>query len=360
MAKFYKLRVKDVVKETADCVSIAFEIPGEAKKDYEYIQGQYLTLKLNVNGEDVRRSYSICSSPVTDETLRVAVKKVKDGKGSGYLNDSVKVGDYIDVMTPMGNFYTQLNPSNTKNYILFAGGSGITPMLSIVKTVLKVEPSSRITLFYGNQDEPAIIFKTQLDELERTNRERLKVHHVLNQPQQPVPEIYKGIMDAAKNKELIRQFVPLADNNEYFICGPGGMMDSVVVALTELRIAKEKVHIEYFAPPIDESALKSINSTDKPVYVRSEVTVICDGDEKVFTLEPGENILEKALDANVDAPYACRGGSCCTCRALLIEGQVEMAVNFALLDSEVEEGYILTCQSHPLTPKVVVDYDRGR
>jgi ring-1,2-phenylacetyl-CoA epoxidase subunit PaaE len=360
MAKFYKLRVADVTRETADCVSIAFEIPENAKDDYKYIQGQYLTLKLDINGEDVRRSYSICTSPVADSELRVAVKKVKDGKGSTYINNSVKVGDYIEVMTPMGNFYTELNPSQRKQYVLFAGGSGITPMLSIIKTVLRVEPGSSLVLFYGNQDEDSTIFGKQLDELEQSNKDRLKVYYIFNQPRTQVSDLHRGLMTKEKVRSLMESYVGQGQNNEFFICGPTPMMDNVKTALADLNVGKDTVHIEYFTPPIEESRLKEINSSDKPQYVRSEVTVICDGDERTFMLEPDQNILDAALAANIDAPYACKGGSCCTCRALLEEGKVEMAVNFALLESEVEEGYILTCQSHALTPKLVVNYDKAR
>ena len=359
MAKFYKLKVAEVTRETADCVSIAFDIPEEGKKDYAYIQGQYLTLKLKINGEDIRRSYSICSSPIGDEKLRVAIKKVKDGKGSIYLNEKVKAGDELEVMTPMGNFHTELNPSHKKTYVLFAGGSGITPMLSIIKTVLNVEKESKIILFYGNQDEASIIFKNQLDLLQQNHADKLKVYHILNESSDSNP-IFKGIMNTEKNKTLVESFVNRNEDNEFFICGPTGMMNGVVQALTDLKIDNKRVHIEYFAPPVEDKVINELNTAEKPGYVKSEVTIICDGDERTVNMEPGQNVLEVALAANVDAPYACRGGSCCTCRALLVEGKVEMAINFALLDSEVEEGYILTCQSHALTPKLVVDYDRGR
>jgi ring-1,2-phenylacetyl-CoA epoxidase subunit PaaE len=360
MAKFYRLKVAEVVKETADCVSIAFDVPAEAAGEFNYIQGQYLTLKLNINGEDVRRSYSICSSTAAEEKLRVAIKKVQGGKGSVYLNDQVKAGDVLEVMTPMGNFHTRLDSAHRKNYILFAGGSGITPMLSIIKTVLHVEPSSNIVLFYGNQNEASVIFRKQLDSLSAQHPERLKVHHILAEPAQGTAALFTGMMTKDKNLALIENFVGLNQDNEYFICGPTGMMDSVVAALTSLQIEKARIHVEYFTPPLEESDIKQISDADLSSFVRCEVTIICDGEETTITVEPGENILDKAIDANVDAPYACKGGSCCTCRALLVEGKVEMAVNFALLESEVEEGYILTCQSHPLTPRVVVDYDRGR
>lgn len=359
MAKFYKLRVADVRKETADCVSIAFEIPNDIKHDYHYIQGQYLTLKLNVNGEDVRRSYSICSSPAEDEPLRIAVKKVFKGKGSSFINDNLKAGDFLEVMTPMGNFHSPMQASHKKNYVLLAGGSGITPMLSIIKTVLKQEPQSKLVLLYGNLDEEATIFKSEIDRLARENQERFTVSYVFQTPREACDELNKGLMTVDKIQALLKKDLPAGDN-EFFICGPTVMMDNAMNALINAGIEKSRIHIEYFSTPVEEKDIDALNSADKLSYVRSQVKVICDGDETTFTLEPNHNVLEAALAANIDAPYACRGGSCCTCRALLVEGKVEMAVNFALLESEVEEGYILTCQSHALTPTLVVDYDKGR
>lgn len=364
MARFFKLKVVDVVKETADSVSIAFEVPPELKEEFKYIQGQYLTLKLYVNGEELRRSYSICSSPVADSELRIAIKKVKDGKGSIYLNEKVKPGDIIEMMQPMGNFYTELNPGNKKNYVLFAGGSGITPMLSILKTTLHTEPKSNIIMFYGNQDEASIIFKKQLDQLAEKYPGRLSIYHILNEPELKSiqQELLTGIMIPSKNKALLEKFVNLNQVNEYFICGPAGMMTSVVETLQNLKVAKSNIHLEYFTVPVDTSEIVEKPSAAIPGNspFTSKVTIICDGNETVVELGADDNILQAALDANVDAPYACRGGSCCTCRAKLIEGKVEMKVNYALLDSEVKQGYILTCQSQPLTPVVVVDYDKGR
>ncbi|MGZ4158814.1 MAG: FAD-binding oxidoreductase, partial [Bacteroidia bacterium] len=207
MSKFHSLKVIDVVRETADAVSVAFEVPANLKQDYKYKQGQYLTLKFNIKGEDLRRSYSICSSPVDENELRVAIKKVKDGRVSSFINDSVKVGDVIEVMTPAGNFFTEMNPGNKKNYILFGGGSGITPMFSILKTVLKSEPQSRIILFYGNNEESSIIFKKQIEQLAIANSDRLNVVHILNTAPAGHPKNLKGLMTKEKNVELINGFV---------------------------------------------------------------------------------------------------------------------------------------------------------
>lgn len=354
MSKFHSLKVIDVVRETADAVSVAFEVPQNLKQEYKYKQGQYLTLKLNINGEEVRRSYSICSSPIEENELRVAIKKVQNGKVSSFINDKTKAGDVIDVMTPMGNFYSEMNPSNSKTYVLFGGGSGITPMLSILKTVLVSEPKSKITLFYGNNDEASIIFKKQIDDLEQKNTDRLKVYHILNTAPSTHPSLLQGMMTKEKNLALIENYVDLKADNEYFICGPTPMMDNVMAALKDVKAPEASIHIEYFTAPVNEN-----ESKPKVATSAATATIIMDGDERVVELEPNETILEAALRIGMDAPYACQGGSCCTCRALIEEGKVDMAVNYALSKSEVERGYILTCQARAITPTVKVNYDKG-
>lgn len=358
MAKFHKLKVADVTRETADCVSIAFEVPEALKSEYKYIQGQYLTIKLNVNGEEIRRSYSLCSSPAVDKELRVAIKRVKDGRGSNFLNENVKPGDELDVMTPMGNFYSELDPSNKRVYVLFAGGSGITPMLSIIKTTLQAEEGSKVILFYGNRDVPSVIFKKKLDELEARHSDRLKVYHILEQPADAdSDELFKGLLTPEKTRSLVEKFVPAGDN-EYFICGPSAMMDCVKQALHHLNIDDKKVHIEYFTASADAVKTATKIEDTKHPFIESQVTVVLDGEETTFTLKPdGPAILDAALDADLDVPFACKGAVCCTCRARLLEGKVHMDMNYALSDAEVAAGFILTCQSHPLTPVVKVDYD---
>ena len=355
MSKFHSLKVVDVVRETADAVSVAFEVPANLKQEYKYKQGQYLTLKFNIKGEELRRSYSICSSPVDENELRVAIKKVKEGKVSTYINDILKAGDVIEVMVPMGNFFTELNASNKKTYVLFGGGSGITPMLSILKTVLRMEPESRITLFYGNNDESSIIFKKQIEQLAVVNSDRLNVIHVLNSAPEGHPEKLKGMMTKEKNIELVKDYVDASADNEYFICGPGPMMENVVNALKDLKIPEPKVHIEYFTSPVNADDIKPSGNAASG----ASATIIIDGDEHSVVLEENETILEAAIRIGLDAPYACQGGSCCTCRALLQDGKVEMAVNYALSASEVKQGFILTCQSRPTTDSVVVNYDKG-
>ena len=355
MSKFHSLKISDIVRETADAVSVAFEVPAQLKQEYKYKQGQYLTLKFKINGEELRRSYSICSSPLDENELRVAIKKVKDGRVSSFINDNLKKGDVLEVMIPMGNFFTEMNSANKKNYVLFAGGSGITPMFSILKTVLKAEPQSKVTLFYGNNDESSIIFQKQIEQLAVANSDRLNVVHILNAPPANHPVLLQGLMSKEKDIALIQNYIGLNANNEYFICGPGPMMENVVTALKELKVDEAQVHIEYFTAPVNAEAVKPSENE----VAGAIATIILDGDEHKIVLQKDESILEAALRSGLDAPHACQGGSCCTCRALLQQGKVEMRVNYALSASEVKQGYILTCQSRPTTPTVVVNYDKG-
>jgi len=354
MAKFHKLKVSDVRKETADCVSVAFEVPSSLKEEYKFIQGQYLTLKLFVNGEEVRRSYSVCSG-VHENELRVAIKRVKGGKGSNFINDNFKIGQEIEVMTPMGGFHSPMNAQHKKNYVLFAGGSGITPMTSIIKTVLHDEPNSTIQLFYGNLNEEAAIFRSQLNELADKNSSRFKINYILDKPRQPIDELFIGMMTEEKIKKLVNKFVDQKSDHEFFICGPTSMMDNARKVLESLSIEKSRIHIEYFT-----TSSEPVGGTTSPPIEKaiSKVTIHQYGIETSYDLpSDGKSILDSAIEHGVDAPFACKGAVCATCRGKLLEGKVHMNKNFALTDSEVAEGYILTCQSHPITPVVKVDYD---
>lgn len=353
MARFYSLKIAEVRPETAEAVSVAFEVPATLKQEYAFIQGQYLTLKLHVNGEEIRRSYSICSG-VGENELRVAVKRVKDGKGSNFINSSLKKGDEMEVMTPMGSFHSPMNPAHKKTYCLFAGGSGITPMFSIIKTVLQFEPGSVIRLFYGNLNEEATIFKKAIDELAASHSSRLQVFYVLEKPAGAIDEFYKGLISKEKAKALFEKHVDPAADNEFFICGPKPMMDNVREMLEEKKVEKPRIHVEYFTSSIDAPD-KAVPALEK---VTAQVTVLQYGIENSFELSSvGKSILDAAIDAGVDAPFACKGAVCATCRGKVLEGKVHMNKNFALTDQEVAEGYILTCQSHPISPVVKVDYD---
>jgi ring-1,2-phenylacetyl-CoA epoxidase subunit PaaE len=356
VSKFHKLVVSEIVKETPDCISIAFDVPAELLKDFTYLQGQHLTLKLLVNGSEVRRSYSICSSPLLKEPLRVAVKRVKGGIGSNYVNDSIKKGDSIEIMTPMGNFHSELKDTNRKHYVLFAGGSGITPMMSIIRTTLIAEPQSKLTLFYGNYSETQTIFKKQLDEIASANPGRVTIHYIFEKPESAGFSVeLTGMLTKDKVKVLAAKYIERNPVIEYFICGPGPMMDNVKEVLEDNNVNKHFIHIEYFTSVVEE-----VKKDSSGPSIVSTVTVVMDGKETSFQLSSnGKAILDAALDAGVDVPFSCKGAVCATCRAKLKEGKVNMDQNYALTDDEVEDGYVLTCQSHPTTPNVVVDYDQG-
>lgn len=354
MAKFHPLKVADIRKETADSVSVAFDIPKEFLNEYQYTQGQYVTIKMNIAGEEIRRSYSLCSSPLADSDFRIAAKKVKDGRMSVYLNENLQIGDVIEIMTPMGNFFNLKSVKN-KNIVLFAGGSGITPMLSIIKTLLVEDTTCRLTLFYGNQNEESTIFNNELISISTKHADRFKLISILDQAPSNHPALYTGLMSKEKVLALIENHVGLNLDNEFFICGPTPMMKNVEDALISLKLPKEKIHLEYFTSTLDAIASDAPIAGEKVV---AQVTVIMDGDETTFELaSDGKNILDASMDQDVDVPFSCKGGVCCTCRAKLIEGKVSMKVNYALTEEEVAEGFILTCQAHPLTPVVIVDYD---
>jgi ring-1,2-phenylacetyl-CoA epoxidase subunit PaaE len=290
------------------------------------------------------------------EPLRVAVKRVKGGLGSNFIYDNLKKGDVIEIMTPMGNFHTELKNTNKKHYVLFAGGSGITPMMSIIKTTLIAEPQSKLTLFYGNFDEASTIFKKELDEIVSLNPGRFTLHYIFEKPSSlNISADLIGMLTKDKVKEVISKYLERNPVIEYFVCGPGPMMDNVKEVLESNNVNKNFIHIEYFTSAVEEPK-KDASEIKGSIC---EVTVIADGKETTFQLATdGDAILDAAMDAGVDAPFSCKGAVCATCRAKVMEGKASMTMNYALTDDEVEEGYILTCQAHPTTPVVVVDYDR--
>ncbi len=357
MARFHTLKVKDIRRETVDAVSIAFDIPLAIQHEYQYKQGQYITVKLSVNGEELRRSYSICTSPYSEKELRVAVKEVKDGRASTLMNRTWKVGDTVEVMTPMGNFSSILSGNNKKQYVLFAGGSGITPMMSILKSVLYIEKQSTVTLVYANRDEDSVIFKADIEKIVSENADRLKIVNVYDNPKTEVSDLQKGLLTPERVKAIVENYGGV-NADEYFICGPGPMMENIKQALEGLKIEKEIIHIEYFSAVADAVAKAENTGAIVGGDVNSEVTVIQYGIETTMKLHTGGlTILDAAIEAGVDAPFSCKGAVCCTCRAKVIEGKAKMDANFALTDAEVEDGFILTCQAHPLTEKVVIDFD---
>jgi ring-1,2-phenylacetyl-CoA epoxidase subunit PaaE len=353
--RFHTLEIKDIRKETTDSVSIAFEIPNELKNDYAYFPGQYLTLKAFINHEEVRRSYSLCSAPFESE-WRIAIKQVEEGKFSTFANKELKVGDKIEVMTPSGNFSLKSDQKNQKSYALFAAGSGVTPILSIAKEILKNEPKSNITFFYGNKGFNDVIFREELEELKNKFLTRFSLVHIFSR-ENLGNKLQKGRIN--KEKALILHDVFLKNSNldEAFLCGPEQMILDVKEALTEKGINDKNIHFELFTTS-SKTTNKKIEHEETLPSFDSKVEVILDDDSFEFNLDSnGMTILDAAQNAGGDLPYACKGGVCCTCKAKVLEGSVRMVINYALTPEEVEAGYILTCQSHPTSEKVVVSFD---
>lgn len=359
MARFHSLTVANVHKETSDSIVVAFNIPEGLREEFSFIQGQYLTLKLAVNGEELRRSYSICSSPLDPEVIRIAVKKVAGGRASTALVDKLRTGMSMEVMTPMGNFHTKLDASQAKHYVSFAAGSGITPILSILKTTLRTEPDSKFTLFYGNTDEDRIIFRIKLAELKEHFGERLGVFHILSCGTHE-DMLFNGRITDVKAAQLLKRFVTDSLDKEYFICGPEQMMVNVSEALEKNGVDRKRIHIELFTSPVTAEAKKPGVAVGEGAFTgTAKVKVILDGREFMIDVPAsGDAVLDVALDAGLDVPFACKGAVCCTCKARVVDGKVEMAMNYALTDEEVADGYVLTCQTHPRSAQVTIDYDQ--
>jgi ring-1,2-phenylacetyl-CoA epoxidase subunit PaaE len=354
LSKFHPLTIAHVARETRDAVAITFDVPSSLKEAFRFVQGQHLTLRAEVDGEDLRRSYSICSA-VQDDCLRIAVKKAAGGAFSTWVNEQVKAGQTIEVMPPMGHFNIPLHANNRKHYLGFAAGSGITPLLSIIKTTLLAEPQSRFTLFYGNRSSATVIFKEELSDLKDLFLSRLNLVYVMSREPQDIA-LLNGRIDRQKTDALLSHWVDLEDVDAAFICGPDGMMHAVSTALQEHGFPKSKIKIELFAASIPKHEHKAPVT---PAAGECTVTAIIDGAARQFTLEKTkENVIDAALRQGVELPYSCKGGVCSTCRAKLVEGEVDMDVNFALEDYELARGFILCCQSYPVTDKVVVDFDQ--
>ncbi|MES2618703.1 MAG: 1,2-phenylacetyl-CoA epoxidase subunit PaaE [Bacteroidota bacterium] len=357
--KFHPVKIKDVKRETSECISVSFDIPSELTDDYRFVQGQSITLRRHFDGEDVRRSYSICSSPLDGE-LRVAIKEVENGLFSTYANQNFKVGDEIDMMTPTGHFYTELNPANRKHYVAFAAGSGITPILGIIKTTLATEPNSTFTLIYGNKNTSSIIFLEEIEAIKNRFIQQFQVFHVLSRESVDVP-LLNGRIDANKCKEFLnKKIVETGSIDELFICGPESMILSVKDTALAAGINSKNIHFELFTTPsqtaVKHEAKAAAVATDG--VKKAKVSVKIDGITHHMDLAfGGDSILDAALKTGADLPFACKGGVCCTCRAKVISGTVEMDMNFALEDDEVEKGYVLTCQSHPTSDEVFIDFD---
>jgi ring-1,2-phenylacetyl-CoA epoxidase subunit PaaE len=362
---FHSIQIKEVRQETPECVSVAFDIPDNLKSDFKFSQGQSLTIRTFIEGEEVRRTYSICTSPLDNE-WRVAIKKVDRGLFSTFANEHLKKGDFLEVMPPIGKFYTELNPANRKKYVAFAAGSGITPVLSLIKTTLATEPHSFFTLVYGNKNRSSIIFFEELEGLKNKYMQRFNLVYLLSREQTDT-FVNSGRIDNDKLIELSR-VIDYTHTDEFFLCGPEDMIFCVKGFLEKEGISKKKVHFELFTTPGQSGSQQSntnqsigqLAATDQLTTDRlSTVTVKLDGRAFDFDLpfNSTTSILDAALKQGADLPFACKGGVCCTCKAKVLEGRVNMDVHWGLEDEEVEQGYILTCQSHPLTEKVVIDFD---
>lgn len=351
--RYRQLRVKEVIRETQDAITIVFEQPD---KPLAYKSGQFLTLILTIDGKEVRRAYSLCSSPAVDPDLAVAVKRVDGGLVSNWLNDRCQPGDTIKVMEAMGSFTTEYDTANKRHLVMFAGGSGITPMMSIIKTMLVKEPESICSLIYCNRNVDSIIFREKLEELQTRYEGRLRVIHVLDD----APMNWQGHSGLLNHDMLVKIFERLPDwgidNTTYLMCGPEGMMKNVQNILTEQKIPENKIFKESFvAGTIDKEMSNPEEAvTDSSPQAR-EVKIIYDGEEHVFQVEPGNTILETALDLGIDLPYSCQSGLCTACRGKCISGKVKLDEEEGLSDAELEEGYVLTCVGHPLTDDVVIE-----
>jgi ring-1,2-phenylacetyl-CoA epoxidase subunit PaaE len=352
--RFHRLAVNDLRRESPDAVSLTFAIPEALADDYRFNPGQYLTLRTAMDGEEVRRSYSICSGP-DDGELRIAVKKVDGGAFSNWAADELKAGDELDVMTPTGRFGITHAPDEARVFVGFAAGSGITPVLSVVKGVLAREPDSRFFLFYGNRSTSGMLFREVLEELKDRFMQRLSVFHVISGEEQDIP-ILHGRLDGDKVRVLLRSLVPAASVDHIFVCGPAGMSEDIEATCREIGIAEDRIHVERFVSEFGgKPRPKTVIAAGAPP--KAVAALVIDGKRREVPVAEGEAILDAALRAGMDLPFACKGGMCSTCRAKLVEGDAQMEVNYSLEPWELKAGFILTCQARPISDRVVVDYD---
>lgn len=357
MARFHPLTVTDVRRETRDAVVVTLAPKDEDRALFDFTQGQYLTLRRDFDGEELRRSYSICAG-VGEGVLKVGIKRVDGGAFSTWANENLAPGDEIEAMPPMGKFFTPIEPEADKQYLGFAGGSGITPLLSIIKTVLAREPKAKFTLVYANRQISTIMFREELEDLKNLYLGRLSVIHVLEQEGQEI-DLFTGRIDAAKMQALFAHWLDASAVDTAFICGPEPMMLAIAAALREHGLADSQIKFELFASGQHGRAkARAVSAVAMAAGRGTEATVTLDGATRSFEMaRAGQSILEAALEAKMDAPYSCKAGVCSTCRCKVLEGEVEMVVNHALEDYEVRAGYVLSCQALPLSDRVVVTYD---
>ena len=352
---FHALKVAEIVPETAEANSIRFVIPPELREAFAFRAGQHLTLRATIDGAEVRRNYSLCTAPAEGDWM-VTVKRIGGGLFSNWVGDRLKAGDTIDVMVPHGSFTTEFDPGARRHLVGIAGGSGITPVISLVRTVLREEPNSRFTLLYGNRDSSSVIFLEALAALKDKYLGRFEIYHFLDAEEQDI-ELFNGMLDRVRLEEAIPALVPdAAEVDGWFICGPGPMMDAAEGALLDRNVARDRIHIERFTAdrPSGEVTREIAELQTKAEGVTVAVTL--DGRTRKVPFTAG-NILDSARASGLPAPFACKAGVCATCRAKVTRGKVEMAARYGLTDEEVADGYVLTCQSVPLGDGVAVDYD---
>ncbi len=356
MAQFHNLKVADIYEETEDTSVVTFDVPEELLQGFGFRQGQHLTLKADINGEDIRRSYSLCSSPYENK-WQVAVKLIPGGKFSTYVNEKLSVGDNLEVMQPSGTFGVEVSPNKAKNYLFFAAGSGITPILSMIKAHLGQEPDATCKLFYVNKTAKSIIFKEELEQLRNTYFGRLEIYYFLTKEKRDI-ELFNGRFDDEKMQVLTNTFIDIPDTNEVFLCGPEKMVNYVSEYLINSGLPKELVHYELFVTGLSEEDIKRSERLAQQSVEGIEVTIVDGGKEFLFTMtKEFDNILDAALNAGADLPFACKGGVCSTCKCEVKEGSVEMKINYALDKKEVSQNLVLSCQAVPTSDKVVVDFD---
>ena len=355
-AAFYPLTITHARRDTRDAVVLTLRVPEEHRELFRFTQGQYLTFRFTAGGEELRRSYSICSA-VQDDELRVAIKRVPEGRFSTWAHEALAPGHTVEAMPPMGSFHLPLDPATPRRYLGVAAGSGITPVLGTLKTILLAEPESEFTLVYGNRASSTIMFREELEDLKNRFTSRLSVVHVLSREHQDV-ELFNGRITREKCERLFDRWVDAAGVDAAFLCGPEPMVRDVSEALVARGVAPERIKYELFGTPNDGGRRERAAREAAAAAGACEATVILDGRARTFTMARTSSVLDAGLAAGAELPYACKGGVCSTCRAMVVEGEVDMDANFSLEDYEVARGYVLTCQSYPVTDRVVIDYDR--
>jgi ring-1,2-phenylacetyl-CoA epoxidase subunit PaaE len=353
---FHPLKVRDVQPDTDEAFIVSFDVPKELKDTFAFTHGQYLTLRTTVGGEDLRRSYSICAG-VDDPCLRVGVRRLPGGAFSSWVAQNLKPGDQLDVMPPQGRFHVPLDPEAERHYLGVAGGSGITPILSIMKTVLAREPKSTFTLIYSNRRPATTMFKEELEDLKNRYLTRLSLHHVFTQEHVDAP-LYQGRLTREKLQQFFSTLIDAQHIAHAFVCGPYQMNDEVEAALREAGVAEDRIHIERFGAPLPDQGQAKVHEAKPEDADNARVVIVRDGLKREIVFHKTDpSILDAAASAGMDVPFSCKSGVCSTCRAKVLEGKVRMDRNFALDKNEVEQGFVLTCQSHPLTERVVVSFD---